>query len=119
MLRRMAPASRRSTTQAIRSREIGLRRVSVATRVLVAASITAAGLFSAMAAWAQPGRSKPRLGSAAGAHRSRSADQNQSGGPQTYPGGNGGDDGYPLSPPAARPDPGYGYNNQGVVSGAS
>ena len=39
-------------------RDLGLRRVSVVTRGLVAVSVAAVGAFSALAAWSHPGRSK-------------------------------------------------------------
>ena len=49
---------RPSGHRAVRARDAGLRRISVVTRVLVGGSVVAAGAFSALAAWAQPGRSK-------------------------------------------------------------
>lgn len=53
----MPPASH-ATNRAVHLRDAGLRKVSVATRVLVVGSVAAAGPFAALAAWAQPGRSK-------------------------------------------------------------
>lgn len=114
------------------------------TRVAVIGSVAAAGGFTAIAAWAQPGRSKTVV-------RSGSAAAPSGGGtgaglsPQTAPttapasslgsvtpltdppttvapSNNGGySDGYSLSPPTTLPDPGYGYQYSGpaVVSGAS
>jgi hypothetical protein len=49
---------RNSEQRAIRARDAGLRRVSVVTKVLVAGSVSATAMFSALAAWAQPGRAK-------------------------------------------------------------
>ena len=49
---------RHHAKHAVRMRDAGLKRVSVATRVLVAGAVGATGLFSALAAWAQPGRAK-------------------------------------------------------------
>jgi hypothetical protein len=46
-------------------RDAGLRRISFATRALVIGSVTAAGAFSAMAAWAQPGRKSTSTAGAA------------------------------------------------------
>ena len=54
----MPPTSRRHPSHAVRARDAGLRKVKVATRVLVVGSVAAAGAFASMAAWAQPGRSK-------------------------------------------------------------
>jgi hypothetical protein len=51
-------SSRTSEARAIRARDAGLRRVSMVTKVLVAGSVAAAAGFSALAAWAQPGRAK-------------------------------------------------------------
>jgi hypothetical protein len=61
----MPRSSRETASRAIRSRDAGLRKVSVVTRVLVAGSVVSAALFSALAAWAQPGRSKTLRTSAA------------------------------------------------------
>jgi hypothetical protein len=55
----MANASSRSSShRALRARDAGLRRISLTTRALVVGSVAAAGFFSSLAAWAQPGRSK-------------------------------------------------------------
>jgi hypothetical protein len=54
----MPKHSSRPPKQALRARDAGLRKVSVATRALVVGSVAAAGVFASMAAWAQPGRSK-------------------------------------------------------------
>src|SRR6185437_16147731 len=51
----MHPASSRPD-RAVHLRDAGLRKVSAATRALVVGSVAAAGVFSALAAWAQPGR---------------------------------------------------------------
>jgi hypothetical protein len=53
-----APLPRRSTHRALRARDAGLRKISYATRALVVGSLAASGGFSALAAWAQPGRTK-------------------------------------------------------------
>ncbi|MGO9876454.1 MAG: hypothetical protein ACLPVY_21985 [Acidimicrobiia bacterium] len=47
---------RQPPARAIHARGAGLRRLSVVTRVFVAGSVAGAGLCSALAAWAQPGR---------------------------------------------------------------
>lgn len=52
------PSPRHSTPRAVRARDAGLRRVSALTRVLVVGSVAGAAAFSALAAWAQPGRTK-------------------------------------------------------------
>jgi hypothetical protein len=54
----MPPASHRPPDRAVHLRDAGLRKVSIATRLLVVGAVAAAGAFAAMAAWAQPGRSK-------------------------------------------------------------
>jgi hypothetical protein len=54
----MPSGSHRPPKHAVHQRDAGLRKVSVATRLLVAGSVAAAGLFAAMAAAAQPGRAK-------------------------------------------------------------
>lgn len=144
----MPPNQRSSVTRAIRSRDRGLRTVSILTRGLVAVSVGAAGLFSAMAAWAQPGRSKTHTSAAARStgNASTPAPQSVNPTPQTLPAqsetgddgggqlggdGNGGDDGGAvLAPPATLPDPGYQnpppaqiptyqYSPPPVVSGAT
>jgi hypothetical protein len=112
----MSPPSRRSSKKhALVARDAGLRRIATATRVLVAGSIAATGLFTAMAAWAQPGRTKsgvtagPRRAAASGS----SAYGNVGGTYGTAPGD------ANLSPPSTLPVPGYQYSSPAVVSGAS
>ena len=134
MLRPMPdPTSRSERTRALRARDAGLRRVSIVTRAAIAASIAAAGAFTAVAAWAQPGRSK-------GVTVNRPLGRGQAT-PVTVPptdpslpsvpettqptvtaptdnGVNSGDSG--IAPPDTLPDPGYGYSQgPAVVSGAS
>lgn len=55
------PSPTHSPRGAVRARDAGLRKISVATRVLVVGSVAAAGAFASMAAWAQPGRAKAAL----------------------------------------------------------
>ena len=111
----MPPATRASVTRAIRSRDRGLRTVSVVTRGLVAVSVGAAGLFSAMAAWAQPGRTQTQTSSAARSPGdvSTPAAQSATPTPQVAPAPaqseTGDDGGAVLAPPATLPNPGYQY----------
>jgi hypothetical protein len=109
----MPPASHRPN-QAVSRRDAGLRKVSIATRALVVGSVTAASAFAALAAWAQPGRSKPS--STAGAQNTPVASIGTSptaNAPSTTPATvapAGGDD--DLAPPATVPstqDPGVQY----------
>lgn len=135
----MKSNSHRSTrSRALHARDAGLRRISAVTRVAVIGSVAAAGAFTAIAAWAQPGRSKTvvRTGTAAagsglGPQSAATTAPTTSLGSVTpltdppttvAPSSNGGySDGYSLSPPTTLPDPGYGYQYSGpaVVSGAS
>ena len=101
--------------RSLRARDEGLRRVSIATRVAVVGAVAASGLFTTLAAWAQPGRTKS-IG-ATGQGRAAAAPA-ASPGANRGDGGGGGDDSN-LSPPAAVPDPGYQYSGPVVVSGAS
>jgi hypothetical protein len=143
MLMRMSPTSPRSSrSRALRARDAGLRKISFVTRVFVVGSVTAAGAFTALAAWAQPGRSKTTVtGSAARDRGGRlvvpttgvtrrsapgpsSTSPSSSAAPATSPAtvapsteGNTG--GYALAPPTTLPDPGYQYTAPVVVSGAS
>ena len=108
-----SPTKRSSMQRALRARDDGLRKVSRVTRGLVAGAVVATGLFTTLAAWAQPGHTK-----AAGV-----AGQGQAAVPNsnaTANGGNGTGGGVDssLSPPAAVPTPGYQYSSP-VVSGAS
>jgi hypothetical protein len=109
------------------------------TRAAIAASVAAAAGFTAVAAWAQPGRAKAAIpnrtlgaGSAtpatlppAAAPTTSGSDDSPSGDvpattPTTYVpvGNNGVNSGETLAPPATLPDPGYSYSPP-VVSGAS
>ena len=112
----MSPASKRPSTQrAIRAHDAGLRKVTVTTHVLLASAVGATGLFTALAALAQPGRS-----AVAGAAATRQALRRA---PVRHDDGGGGeqergtDSG--LTPPAAAPTPDYQYSAPPVVSGAS
>lgn len=128
----MRTPSSHSPNRALRARDAGLRKISVATRVLLVGSVAAAGAFAAVAAWAQPGRSKVIRTAAPNATATVPATT-----PATTPATNppsgsdddqGGGDNY-LAPPATTPvtqDPGYQYvapDYQApppvVVSGAS
>jgi hypothetical protein len=120
----------------LHARDAGLRRVSIVTRAAIAASVAAAAGFTAVAAWAQPGRTKavdpnrelgagpaiPATDPPTGSHPASSA--SSSGGPATTPttfapaGNDGGNPGDTLAPPDTIPDPGYSYSPP-VVSGAS
>lgn len=102
--------------QSLRSRDAGLSKISVTTRIAIAASVAATGLFTAVAAWAQPGHSKVSGPNAAGQTAgSGSATNSQlNAGNGTNAGGD-----TNLSPPPTLPAPGYDYNSPAVVSGAS
>jgi hypothetical protein len=99
------------------------------TRVAVVGSVAAAGIFTAIAAWAQPGRSKTVRTSGAGAAiPTRPVTVPSVGAPpvstpaSTVPTAAPGDasgGGDSLSPPATLPDPGYQSSGPAVVSGAS
>jgi hypothetical protein len=103
-------------SQALRARDRGLRRISIATRSLVVVSVGAAGLFSAIAARAQSGHSKVVRGGAVGTglkvpfptSASTSAAPNAgSAAPNT------------LASPPTLPASGYQYDPTPVVSGAT
>jgi hypothetical protein len=118
MLRRMPPeTSHSSRSRALRARDVGLRRVSVVTRVVVVGSVAAAGVFTAMAAWAQPGRSKTVRTN--GAPRVSTPATTPATTPPTAASGDNSMGGDGLSPPATPPDPGYQSSGPAVVSGAS
>jgi len=112
--------SSRSSKHALRARDAGLRKVSVATRVLVVGSIAAAGAFASMAAWAQPGRSKARAanpttgqtplsGSGAGLSTATVPATTPATTPATVASGDGGSgvDSSNLNPPATVPSTQY------------
>ena len=101
-----ASSQRRSRSQALRVREAGLRKVSVATRLILAGSIGATGVFAVLAGWGQAGRTKSPASAGAVA-------LNQTGPGNTDSGAAG------LSPPVTQPAPGYQYSAPMVVSGAS
>ena len=126
-----SPTPRSGRTRALRARDAGLRRVSIVTRVAIAASIAAAGAFTAVAAWAQPGRSKtatvnrPLGGGQVSPVTVPSTDPSLPAVPQTTPptaappGNDGYNSGYSgIAPPDTLPDPGYSQAPV-VVSGAS
>jgi hypothetical protein len=119
--------SRTSRSRALRARDAGLRRVSVVTRVAVVGSVAAAGIFTAMAAWAQPGRTKTARTNGAGHPTTRVTVPSTGAPPVSTPAttpptsapgdASVGSDG--LSPPTSLPDPGYQSSGPAVVSGAS
>jgi hypothetical protein len=110
----MPPNHRTSVSRAIRSRDRGLRTVSLATRGLIAASVGAAAAFSAIAAWAQPGRTKiSHSSSTARVNRTNPYPQAPAQQPVTPPTQASGDDdngGETLTPPTSPPDPGIQSN---------
>jgi len=131
----MTPRPPRSArARALHARDAGLRRISIVTRVAIAASVVAAGAFTAVAAWAQPGRVKtvPSSGPLGGA-RARPGSGSSSAlapattqqtspatvGPTTAPEYDGYSDGVDVAPPTTLPDPGYSYTGPAVVSGQS
>ena len=126
-----SPTPRPGRIQALYARDAGLRRVSIVTRVAIAASVVAAGAFTAVAAWAQPGHSKtavtnPPLGGArltpatVPPTTSSSAEVPDSTTPTTLAPASSGVDGGGggIAPPDTSPTPGYSYG-PAVVSGAS
>jgi hypothetical protein len=108
----MAPSAR-SSKHALWARDAGLRKVSVATRVLVVGSIAASGAFASMAAWAQPGRSKARAANPTTGQTplsSSGAGLSTATVPATTPAvaaGGGGDDNNNLNPPPTVPSTQY------------
>jgi hypothetical protein len=100
---------------ALRARDAGFTKIATATRVLVAGAVAATGLFTVLAARAQPGRTR--------AATSSSADQSAAASSPTNPGvggiGGGAAADTNLSPPATLPAPNDQYSNPVVVSGAS
>jgi hypothetical protein len=125
------PSPSHSQRGALRARDAGLHRISVATRVLVVGSVAAAGAFASMAAWAQPGRAKAatkQTGLGSVGRRPTATVPGTT--PATVAPQNDGGSGA-LSPPTeapttAAPDPGYQYTPPSyqyspppVVSGAS
>jgi hypothetical protein len=103
------------------------------TRAAIVASVAAAAGFTAVAAWAQPGRAKTAdPNRVLGAGRATpatlpstgSSPASSSGGPVTAPttfapvGNDDANPGDTLAPPDTIPDPGYSYSPP-VVSGAS
>jgi hypothetical protein len=124
-----------SRTRALYARDAGLRRVSTVTRIVVVASVAAAGAFTAVAAWAQPGRSKSTTSPTRVLGGDRSSPLTvPATTPSTLPQDNAGtapgDVGtvpgdVSIAPPDTLPDPGYSYPPATsyypppVVSGAS
>jgi hypothetical protein len=110
-----APSKRSSMQTALRARDAGLTKIATATRVLVAGAVAATGLFTVLAARAQPGRTK--------AATSGAADQRAGAGSPANSGvggvGLGAGADTNLSPPATLPAPDYQNSNPVVVSGAS
>jgi hypothetical protein len=110
----MANASSRSSShRALRTRDAGLRRISLTTRALVVGSVAAAGFFSSLAAWAQPGRSKavPATKPIAGGQLGYGSGTSAATTPATTPAttapasDDGGNLSQPASPPVTAPAP--------------
>jgi hypothetical protein len=118
----MPPTSRHSSASRARVRDLGLRRVSVVTRGLVAVSVAGVGAFSALAAWSYPGRSKTTNTSSSLRQRSvgfvspTTSPLTSPSVTPTLPASNGTDN---LAPPPSAPDPGYQYVPTPVVTGAT
>jgi hypothetical protein len=110
-------ASKRS--HALRARERGLRRISIATRSLVVVSVGAAGVFSAIAARAQSGHAKVVRARAAG--RGLAFPSPNSAPPTSAATSAGSDDQTPasLAPPPTLPAAGSQYDPTPVVTGAT
>ena len=99
--------------RALRTRDAGLKSVKTMTRLLVAGAVLAAGLFSTLAAAAQPGRA----GASLARHKAaKAASDNSLADP-----GAGSSSGLDtnLSPPPTAPSQDYQYTSPPVVSGAS
>ena len=111
----MAPGRRSSKRVALQSRDAGLRKIAIATRLLVVGSVGASAAFTALAAWAQPGHAKSRVSTAAG----RLAAAPSAPGNGGSANGSGSSDDGSLSPPANLPVPNYQYSPPAAVSGAS
>jgi hypothetical protein len=132
-------SSRSASHRAVTARDAGLRKISLTTRALVVGSVAATGVFSSLAAWAQPGRSKPvrtagpvaqpDTGSRTG-FRTGSTSTSAPTTPAPTGDNSGGDDNDNLAPPATAPAtvpvPAYQYTPPPVqysppvaVSGAS
>jgi hypothetical protein len=109
---------RASRAQALRARDRGLRRVSVATRSLVAVSVGAVGFFSAVAARSQPGHAKAVL-AGSGSAPAVALTPNTQFTPAPQFQGRHSDDSPNLAPPPTQPAPGYQYDPAPVVSGAT
>ena len=102
--------------QALHARDRGLRRVSIATRSLVAVSVGAVGFFSAVAARGQTGHAKV-VRASAGSMRAVAPTPTTQFTPA--PQFQGSDDSPNLAPPPTLPAPGYQYDPAPVVSGAT
>ena len=115
-----------SLRRRVRFRDQGLRRVTTATRVLVAGSLAASGAFAALAAWAQPARARAtratvpagRLAPLRSPRRARTRAPSPA---PTAPRRISDDGGTQhLAPPVTAPSPSYSYAPAPVVvSGAS
>jgi hypothetical protein len=97
----------------LRARDAGFTKIATTTRVLVVGAVAATGLFTVLAARAQPGRAK--------ATTSNAADQGAASSTATANSGIGAGAGTDttLSPPTTLPAPNDQYSNPVVVSGAS
>ena len=89
-----------SMKRSLRARDAGLSKISVTTRIVLAASLAATGMFTAAAAWAQSGRTHASSSNASARAAGSSSATN-------------------LSPPVALPVSNPGYTTPVVVSGAS
>ena len=112
----MPPSARRSSKKiALQARDAGLRRIAIATRVLVVGSIAATGAFTALAAWAQPGRVKGGVRTGSGGVAAGLS----AGGNVGAVNGSGSGDAGNLAPPTTLPAPSYQYSSPAIVSGVS
>jgi len=111
----MSGPSKRSSVQAsLRARDAGIAKIATTTRVFVAGAVAATGLFTILAARAQPGRTRAATSSLAEQSAGASSSTNSGVGV-----GVGAGTDTNLSPPITLPAPSYQYSNPVVVSGAS
>jgi len=107
-----------SRTEALRARDRGLRRVSLATRSLVAVSVGAVGFFSAVAARAQSGTSAAGRGTGTAPAVARTPNPQAAPTPR-FDRPSSDAPAATLAPPPAPPTAGYQYDPAPVVSGAT
>ena len=108
------PKGRPSIKRALQARDAGLRRISIATSALIAGSVAATGVFTTLAAWAQPGRTQAGVSTGQRYAAASGSSAQQVGGGAVRSGVD-----TNLAPPAAPPVPDYQYSSPAVVSGAS